>query len=237
MKIVCERLPKGEIVMKKFFALLFVGAFLCPLLLFAQPSNYLKLGLNYSSLRTEGGKSEPGLTLGLGKDFYPIRSFNGFLGFDLSYATKKLKLENKTWPEGLDPAHSNVRIGDIPLDRSYLEFHTKLGYSFSLSRNRASIGLFAGPSLSFPIRYLSRFLADSTIFLDPDERGKYEFDYLRCESEGADKILHWFMGIAVIYKSLGIEIRYDRASRQNCIRGLTIDDALDSFHVMVLYAF
>jgi hypothetical protein len=228
---------KGEIVMKKFLAPLFIGAFLCPPLLFAQPSNYLKVGINYSSFRTEGGKSEPGVTLGFGKAFYPIRSFNGFFGFDLSYATKKLKLENKTWPGSLDPEHTNVHVGDIPLDRSYLEFHTRLGYSFSLSHNKAAVGLFAGPLLSFPIKYLSRFLADSTIFLDPDERGKYEFDYLRCESEGADKHLHWFMGIAVIYKSFGIEIRYDRASRQNCIRGLTINDALDSFHVMVLYAF
>lgn len=223
--------------MKKFFAPLFIGVFLFPPLLVAQPSNYLKAGVNYSSLRTEGGKSEPGLTLGIGKDFYPIRPFNGFLGFNLSYATKKLKLENKTWPGGLDPEHSNAQVGDIPLDRSYLEFHTKLGYNFSLPCNRASIGLFAGPLLSFPVKYLSRFLADSTIFLDPDERGKYEFDYLRCESEGADKILHWFMGVAVVYKSFGIEVRYDRASRQNCIRGLTIDDALDSFHVMALYVF
>lgn len=223
--------------MKKFFALLFVGAFLCPLLLFAQPSNYLKLGLNYSSLRTEGGKSEPGLTLGVGKDFCPIRSFNGFLGFNISYATKKLKLENKTWPTDIDPKFSDVRVGDIPLHRSYVEIHPKFGYGFLLSKTKVAMKLFAGPSLSFPIKYLSRFLADSTIFLSPDERGKYEFDYLRCESEGADKILHWFMGIAVVYKSLGVEIRYDRASRQNCIRGLTINDALDSFHVMVLYAF
>jgi hypothetical protein len=223
--------------MKKFFAPLFIGVFLFPPLLVAQPSKYVKLGVNYSSLRTEGGKSEPGLTLGVGKDFYPIRSFNGFLGFNLSYATKKLKLENKTWPTGLDPKNSNVSVGDVVLDRSYLEFYTRLGYSISLSHKKATIELFAGPLLSFPIKYLSRSLSDSTIFLNPDERGKYEFDYLLCESEGADKILHWFMGVAVVYKSFGVEIRYDRASRQNCIRGLTIDDALDSFHVMVLYAF
>lgn len=223
--------------MKKFFALLFIGAFLCPLLLFAQPSNYLKLGLNYSSLRTEGGKSEPGLTLGVGKNFYPIRSFNGFLGLNLGYVTKRLKLENKTWPTGLNPNDSNVSVGDVLLDRSYLEFFAEVGYSFSLPYKKTRIDIFTGPMFSFPIKYLSRSLSDSTIFLDPDERGKYEFDYLLCESEGADKILHWFMGVAVGYKSIGIEIRYDRASRQNCIRGLTIDDALDSFHVMVLYAF
>jgi hypothetical protein len=228
---------KGEIVMKKFLASLFIGAFLFPPLLLAQPSTYLKLGVNYASLRREGGKSEPGLTLGLGKDFYPIGSFNGFFGFNLYYVTKKLKLENKTWPSGFNPKDSDVVIGDIPLDRSYLEFHTKLGYNFSLSHNKAAIGLFAGPLFSFPIKYLSRSLSDSTIFLDPDERGKYEFDYLLCESEGADKILHWFIGIAAVYKSIGIEIRYDRASRQKCIRGLTINDALDSIHVMLLYVF
>ncbi len=205
--------------------------------LFAQPTKYLKLGVNYSFFRTEGGKSEPGLTFGFGKDFYPIRSFSGFFGFHLGYVTKRLKLENKTWPGGLDPEYSNVRVGDIPLDRSYLEFQTKLGYIISLSHKKTTVQLSAGPLLSFPLKYLSRFLADSTIFLDPDEQGKYEFDYLRCESEGADKILRWFMGIAVLYRSFGIEIRYDSASRQKCIRGLTINDALDSFHVMLLYAF
>lgn len=224
--------------MKKLLAPLFIGAFLFPPLLLAQPSNYLKLGINYSSLRTEGGKSGPGLTLGVGKDFYPIRSFNGFFGLNLSYVTKKLKLENKTWPTNMQLEWSDVEVGDIPLDRSYLELHTKLGYSFPLSHNKAAIELFAGPLLSFPIKYSSRFLSDSTIFLEPDERGKYEFDYLRCESEGADEFLYWFMGIAVVYKSFGIEIRYDRAaSSQECIRGLTINDALDSFHVLFLYAF
>jgi hypothetical protein len=108
---------KGKIVMKKFLASLFIGAFLFPPLLFAQPSKYLKLGANYSSFRTE--KSESGLTFGFGKDFYPSRSFNGFFGFDLSYVTKNLKLENKIWPPGFDLKDSNVSVGDIPLDRSY----------------------------------------------------------------------------------------------------------------------
>lgn len=223
--------------MKKFLASLFIGAFFCQPLLFAQPSNYLKLGSNYSFLRKEGGKSEPGLTLGVGKDFCPIRSFNGFLGLNLGYVTKRLKLENKTWPGGLDPNNSNVSVGDVVLDRSYLEFSAEVGYSLSLPHKKTTIDIFTGPSFSFPIRYLSRSLSDSTIFLDPDKRGKYEFDYLLCESEGADKILHWFMGVTAIYKSIGIELRYDRASRQNCIRGLTINDAQDSFHVMLLYVF
>ncbi|MBC6951767.1 hypothetical protein DWB58_27930 [candidate division KSB1 bacterium] len=223
--------------MKKLILCLFMSTLLTPLSLFAQPSNYFKLGANYSYLRTDGGKSRPGLTLGVGKDFYPIRSFDGFLGFELGYITKKMKLENKTWPTNMQPEWSDVEVGDVPLNRSYLEFHTKLGYRFSLFHNKAAIGLFVGPLLSFPIKYSSRFLSDSTIFLDSDERGKYEFDYLRCESQGADKHLHWFMGIAVIYKNLGTEMCYDRASRQNCIRGLTINDALDSFHVMLFYTF
>lgn len=223
--------------MKKLIICLFVSTLFTPLSLFAQPSNYFKLGANYSYLRTEGGNSRPGLTLGVGKGFYPSRSFDGFLGFEVDYSIKKLKLKNKTWPGGLDPEHSNARLGDIPLDRSYLEFHLRLGYSFSLSQNKATIGLFAGPLLSFPLKYSSRFLADSTVFLEPEEQGKYQFDYVRCDSEGADEILHWFMGAAVVYKSYGIEIQYARGSRQNCIRGLTINDALDSFHIKLFYAF
>ncbi|MCA9732717.1 hypothetical protein KC799_11350 [candidate division KSB1 bacterium] len=223
--------------MKKLMVGLFVTILLTPFFVSAQPSKYVKLGVNYSSFRTEGGKSGPGLTLGLGKDIYPIRPFNGFWGFDVSYVTKKMKLENKTWPTGWNPDDSDVRIGDIPLDRSYLEIQTKLGYNISISHIETNVHLFAGPSLSFPIKYLSRFLADSTIFLEPDERGKYEFDYLRCESEGADKILRWFMGVAVMYRDLGIEIRYDRALRQKCIRGLTVNDAQDSIHAKLFYAF
>ena len=224
--------------MKRLIMYFFATTLLASHSLFAQPTKYLKLGVNYSFFRTEGGKSEPGLAFGVDKDFYPIRSFNGFFGFELGYAIKKFKLQNKTWPTDFyQPELSDVMIGDIPLDRSYIEFHTKIGYNFPGFRNKVAITLFGGPFFSFPIKYLQRFVADTTIELSPDEKGKYKFDYLRCESDGVDRILNWFVGIAVFYKSIGIDICYNRGSRTGCIRGLTIDDALDSFSAMFLYVF
>ena len=209
-----------------------------PFLAIAQPTNYVKLGVNYSYLRTEGGQSKPGLAVGIGKEFNSKQSPtpNAYLGISLNYVTKRLRLENKTWPASFNSESSNASIGDIPLDRSYLEFNANLGGRFSLS-NKTAIGLFLGPMLSVPIKYLSLFRGN-TIFLEPKEKENFKFDYLRCESEGADNYLNWLFGIIIYYRSYGIGIHYDRAlKRQKCIRGLTIYDALDSFYVLMHFAF
>ena len=215
--------------------LVILAIVILPISLEAKSPTYFKFGANLSYLRHTEGKNKPGICLEIDKYFFPIRAFNGFVGVGLGYTIKRLKLENKTWPSGMEPEWSDVSIGDIPLDRSYFDFAAKVGCSFSLFRNKALVELFSGASLSFPIKYLSYF-ADSTIFLSPDERGKYKFDYLRCESEGADKYVNWILGIALIYKDFGIEMRYDRAaSAQECIRGLNINDALDSFRLLLRY--
>jgi hypothetical protein len=222
--------------MKKRCLISFVMILLIPLFANAESNGYANLGVNFSSLRKQGGKCGLGNSIGLGIEF--VKPSAPYFAIEASYVTKKVTLQNKTWPSNMEPEWSDIRIGDIPLERSYFEFNLKLGYSFSLFRNKAAIELFSGPLLSFPFKYSSRFIADSTIFLDLDERGKYEFDFLRCDSEGADKFINWFMGITVAYKSFGIEFRYVRAlSPQECIRGLTINDALDSFYFLLRYSF
>ena len=85
--------------------------FLAPLSLIAQPSKYVKLGVNYSSFRTEGGKSQPGVSLSIGKKHYPIQKFNGFWGFELGYARERILLEDKTWPTSFAPPYSGIVIG------------------------------------------------------------------------------------------------------------------------------
>jgi hypothetical protein len=64
--------------MKKIIFFLFM-IFLLPVALQAQSPTYIKLGVNFSSFRIEEGKSKPGICLAIGKDFYPLHSFNGFI--------------------------------------------------------------------------------------------------------------------------------------------------------------
>ena len=114
--------------MKRLIMYFFAATLLASQLLFAQPTKYLKLGVNYSFFRTEGGKSEPGLTIAFGKNYYPIQNLSGFLGIGIGYVQKKAKLENKTWPTDFDPTFSNVEIGDLQYQIRYIEIPINIGY-------------------------------------------------------------------------------------------------------------
>jgi hypothetical protein len=222
---------------KKLIICLFVSTLFTPLSLFAQPSNYLKAGVNYSSLRTEGGKSEPGLTFGFGKDFFPIRSFSGFFGFEVNYTRKKVTLENKTWPTNFDPAISDIAIGDIAVDIGFLEVPVNVGYFLQIKKYvvmRPSVGT----SLSVPIQMKTYIKNSRTIFLDPDDKGKYEFDYLHWDEVHANVSTNLQIGLDFYYHCFGLLIQYQRAFvKTNSSRSLTIRDKLDSFQISLAYAF
>ena len=77
------------------------------------------------------------------------------------------------------------------------------------------------------------------ILLDPDEKGKHKFDYLNCESEGvSDFTAYSLAGVAILYKAIGVEFRFNRALTENkCMRGLTLNDKIDSFQVLLFLRF
>lgn len=212
--------------------------FLAPLSLIAQPSKYVKLGVNYSSFRTEGGKSEPGLTFGVGKNYYPFQNFNGFWRFEIGYVQKKVKLENKTWPTDFDPTFSNVEVGDLEFKIGYMEIPVSIGYDIIRENNGIFLKAYTGSSLSIPIHKNST-ARSTTLILDPDQKGKFAFDYLRWDGVGALSTLavNLYAEVAFCYRRLGIGFNYSRGiSEIEPTGALIIQHKLDSFQITLLYA-
>ena len=218
--------------------IIFSIIFLTPPSLFAQPTKHVKLGVNYSTFRNEEGKSKPGLTVGLGKDFYPIRSFDGFFGFELSYIRKKVTLENKTTPTNIDPKDSDVVIEDIKADIAYIDIPFKVGYTPIGRNGKCSFHVFGGFTISLPIKNHTVLKEKKIIFLEPDERGKYQFDYVIGGYEGTNISTNLLLGTRFTYEPLALTISYSRA--QNNARGFTnlsVKDRIDSFYMVLAYAF
>lgn len=224
--------------MKKLFLGLFVSTLLTPLLIFAQPTRYVKLGINYSSFRTEGGRSEPGLTFGVGKDFYLIRSFKGFWGFGVDYARKKVTLENKVTPTSFDPKYSDVVIEDIKANIAYMDILFSVGYVPLEKSGKYSLRAFGGFTISLPIKNHTELNEKKIIFLGPDEWGKYEFDYVIGSYESINPSTNLLTGISFNYKSFILYINLSRAlSSTRGFTNLSVRDRIDSFCVAMAYAF
>ena len=223
--------------MKKMMFCLFVMIFLSPHLVFAQPSNYVEFGVNYSSFRTEGGKSEPGLTIGFGKNYYPIQNFNGFFGFDVRYVRKRILLENKRWPSGFDPSNADLMIGDIKSDISFLDLPIRFGYSVQI-RKSFNISLQTGASLSIPIKNHTKLKSLKIIQLGSEERGSVEFDYILWDIHGVKGSIDLQYSIALIFRSAVLRFFYSHAlTATEGFTDLMISDKLDSFHISFGYVF
>lgn len=224
--------------MKMPILCLFVSTLLTPLLIFAQPTKYVKLGVNYSSFRTEGGKSEPGLAVGFDRNYYLMQSLNGFWGFGISYVQKKAKLKNKTWPTDFDPTFSNVEIGELQYQIGYLEIPLNIGYDIIRKNNRIFLRAYTGSSLSIPIHKNSAATSRALI-LEPDQKGKFKFDYLRWDGVGALSTLavNLHADVVFYYGRFGIDFHYSRAFSEIKPSGaLTVQHKLDSIQITLMYA-
>ena len=212
--------------------------FLAPLSLFAQPSKYVKLGVNYSSFRTEGGKSEPGLTFGVGKDFYSTQTSNGFVGFEVNYTRKKVILENKTWPSGFNPDDSDVVIGDIRTDISFIDIPFRIGYKLPIKKQNISMQVLSGFAVSLPIKDHSGGTINDIIFLDPNEKGVFEFDYVRWTDKSTSVSVNIQFGARICANSIGLDVMYLHAiTNTEGFVVQTISDKIDTFKVALVYGF
>lgn len=215
--------------------ILLVFLLIIPLTTEAKFSRYVGVGLTRATLRNEGGKSEWGNFYGLGLEY--TSPFSLYMSADAAYVTKKVILENKSWPGSSELYHSSMHTGNIPIDPSFFELSAKIGYQISLVNNKLSFTPLLGSVFSLQTRYLSGFRWTERYDYDP-EQGPYEFDYLRDEGgEILPEILIIAGGI-VSYKAIGIELRYARSlSERKGMRGLTINDKLDSFYAVLRYSF
>ena len=198
---------------------------------------YTKLGVNWSNLQKEDDDSVPGLCAGFGIEHHWKISKGISSTIELLYIRKKSLLEERTWPAGFDPEYSSIRIGDLPIDISYLELPVKIGSDLKSKNGNYSIRLFIGGSVSIPIAYHSKSRS-RTLFLTPDERDGFEFDYLRSYQSTQATAFNYLGGIAFAFKQLGFEIVYvGGISELKSLRGLTISDRLNSIQTVFLYYF
>ena len=195
------------------------------------------IGTTSATLRTEKTKSEWGRFVGLGVE-YSRPSFV-LLGIEAAYATKKITLENRSWPSDAELHHSGMDIGDITYDGSFLELGAKIGYNIPINGTHTTIKLFVGPVISLHYDFRSSFNEHAHLWYNP-EIGPYKFDYLRCESEGIlpNISIDGIAGAIFSYKAFAVEVCYNRSSKERkCLSGLTIHGKLDSFYMLLRYSF
>lgn len=223
--------------MKKIWFSILVILVLSPAAANAKTSKYITIGTTRATLRYEGGKSEWGKYVGFGLEY--SNPYSLILGIEAAYATKKVTLENKSWPTDFFPEFSDVFIGNIDIHGSFLELAMKIGYYIPIIGDKISIKIYTGPTVSTQLKYTGSIRADSTIFLDPDEYGHYKFDYIRDESERLpESSFNYVIGVTISYKSLGAEVRIARAIRERKgLWALNINDKIDCFHILLNYAF
>ncbi|MGH7597886.1 MAG: hypothetical protein ACREOI_16175 [bacterium] len=197
-----------------------------------------KAGRQLFILPHGGSKSEPGLTFGFGKDYYPIRSFNGFFGFEVSYTRKKVTLKNRTWPSGFNPKDSDVVIGDIRADISFIEIPVRIGYTLPIKKQIMSMQVLSGFAASLPIKNHSGGTINDIIFLDPDEKGKFEFDYVRWTDKKTSASMSLQLGFRILGGPVGLDVTYLHAiSNTEGFVVQTVSDRLDTFIITVAYRF
>jgi len=223
---------------KKLILCSLASTLLTPLLLFAQPTKYVKLGINYASLRTEGGKSEAGLNLGFGKKYYPIEKFNGFWGLELGYAQERVLIKDKTWPTSFHPPYSGVVIGGFEISLSYLDLSLYLGYLLNATKT-VDLEFFVGPSLSIPVGNNTKGTGSKTIYLDPEEFCDYEFDFYFYDADpgepllpfierGMNAVTNIIIGTKLHWRRVHLSLSYSRAfNKTEGIISLTLFDKID----------
>jgi len=179
------------------------------------------MGATQSTLRYNGGKQTVGQYMGMGIETSP---YSFLLGFEVAFVAKNVLLTNKTWPSSYNwQIDRYVHKGDIPINGSYWEFCTKIGYSVFLLKNKLSVGGYAGPMISQQIDYTDEFRNEKIIPLSDAEIGKYAYDFHRYDLETFPLAINRIVGIRLYYKNVGIEARWVKSySKQNGFRGLFI---------------
>lgn len=232
------KIYERKFFMKPFIYLIIAWIVLIPFPTKAKSPTYIKFGANISSFRMEEGKSKPGICFGLGKKFYPSQVFNGYIGFELFYARKKVNLENRTWPSGIYPEFSDVVIGDIKFDISYLEVPVRIGYSLQVKKELLFLQFFTGFSISIPFKNHTDGEIKEIIFLNPEEKGKYKFDYTRWEEVTTSKSRNIQIGFNFVFKPFALNFVYSKAlTNTEGFTDLIIRDKIDSYQVALSYLF
>ena len=221
--------------MKRIMPLLLISI-LMPISIKARTNTYIKTGINISFFRTDEGKSEPGFCFGVSREFYPIRSFNGFLGLGLNYQQKKYILENRTWSTNyFDPDDSDINLGNINVNVSFIEIPVMFGYSVNINDSFTS-SIYAGYGLSIPISEHTKCSNVKIIPLEPEKRGTYEFDYILLDENYTTISQNFHFGARLSYKRFAIILNYAMAlTITEGVSTLSVRDKIDTFEISAAF--
>ena len=217
--------------MKKIIFFILVILIIASNSLYANKTNYICFGVTNAKLQFEDGRSKFGKFIGLGienKIYKPV-----YFGIEAAYTSKKITLENKTWPNSIEVIYADVEIADIDIMYTFLEFTLKIGYRYPVLRNSCSVKFFLGPSYSAKMKYIGHTKDhERTIILDQEEKGKYKFDYYRVDLSSVSS-LNYIIGSAFSYKLIDIEFRYEKGlTKTPGIWGLNIQDKIDCLYML-----
>lgn len=215
--------------MKLFWQLLIAIALLFPFSIEAKSPTYVKFGMNISSLRNEEGLKKPGICIGIEKEFYPIRTFNVFLGIGVDYQRRKVVLKNRTWKSNIFVDDSEIESANIDVDVSYLDIPLKLGYSTNVCKN-FNLNIYTGCSISIPIKNRTNISNQTTLPLTPDERKDYKYDYIILDENIIIPSTNLHLGIILRHNRYLLNINFLSAlSKTEGITSLNIEDNFDCF--------
>jgi len=147
-------------------------------------------------------------------------------------------VEDRTWPSTLDPADASwVITGNLDINISYLEIPLQIGYSIKI-RNHFFSSFFTGYSLSIPMKDNTKHIEKEVRELDPDERGKYNFNYVLVDESGVSWSKNYYVGLRLSFNRFALLIRYAKAlSFTKDIEGISIRDKIDNFEISIAYLF
>ncbi len=192
----------------------------------------IEIGVNCSTLRNEDSKSEPGLCFGIHKDFYPIRSFNGYFGFGLNYARREIFLENITWPSNFFIQDSDIVYGNMKINIQHLNLPIKVGYHLFKSKT-FSINVYSSYMLNIPFINDNSHKRKREIQLSHEERRTFDFDYTHADETSADIFFSAQVGFMVLFHKFGFGCRYEKAQGEtDCSSSLVIRDEMDSIQML-----
>jgi hypothetical protein len=226
-------LNKENKMKKPILFLLLIFTLAMTQIISAKTIKYVELGFNQSKFRNQDCKSKIGPSFGLGLDYYPIKNFGAFIGTELLYQNKKLLVEDKTWPTSLEPRFSNeVMTGDLDINISFLELPMQIGYSFKI-KNRIFSSVFTGYSLSVPVKDHTKIKNRKVRELLPDERGKFDFDYVLVDESSVSMSKNFNIGLRLTCKRFAFLFNYEKAlSFTKDIRGLNIEGKIDGYKIL-----
>ncbi|KAA3612156.1 MAG: hypothetical protein DWQ05_19330 [Calditrichaeota bacterium] len=229
---------KKERKLKKSIILLFAFIIFILPSLQAQKGPYVNMGMSLAKFRTEGGKSKPGFLFGVGRNFFPVKNFNGFVGLELGYAQLITALENKRLLIWVDESGAVIVAGDIKPNISFIDLTLKTGYRLPEYKS-VNLSLYVAPFLALPIKRGTDGSVTEHYLFGPDELDNLEYDYVRKDEYEAMVLQNGIQyGMTFEYRQFALSISYSHASTK--IEGFTthdIKDKLDSMQVLLLYSF